>query len=46
MFATSTQRHNWVFSDEAEINKLKQEVNAAFIEKHGDEIPVSMSYIR
>ena len=41
MFATSTQRSNWIYSDESEINKLKHEVTAAFVEHHGAAMPVS-----
>ncbi|XP_067943551.1 cyclin-H-like [Watersipora subatra] len=35
MFASSTQRTNWIFSDEGELKNLKQEVNAAYVQKHG-----------
>lgn len=40
MFASSSQRLNWMFSDESEIHKLKKEVNEAYVERHGQRIPV------
>ena len=45
MFATSSQRLNWMFADEDEIKRLKQEVNNAFIsnQKNGQTTLVSDS---
>ena len=45
MFATSSQRLNWMFADEDEIKRLKQEVNDAFIsnQKNGQNTLVSDS---
>ena len=45
MFATSSQRLNWMFADEDEIKRLKQEVNNAFIsnQKNGQTTSVSDS---
>ena len=45
MFATSSQRLNWMFADEGEIKRLKQEVNDVFIsnQKNGQTILVSDS---
>jgi len=40
MFSTSSQKQNWIFSDENEISSLKEEVNASFISVHGSKIPV------
>ncbi|KAF6040082.1 CycH [Bugula neritina] len=39
MFSTSSQKQNWIFSDENEISSLKEEVNASFISVHGSKIP-------
>lgn len=43
MFATSSQRLNWIFPSEYEISKLKDEVNDEYIKRFSsDELNVSI----
>lgn len=37
MFSSSTQGKQWIFKDEHEISRLRQEANERFIERHLDE---------
>ncbi|XP_037085347.1 cyclin-H-like isoform X2 [Pollicipes pollicipes] len=39
MFPTSTQKKHWMFKDDDEIFKCRQETNRRFIEKHGAGMP-------
>lgn len=44
MFATSSQKSNWLFQDDTELNKLKEDVHSAYIELHSSRIPVSFTF--
>ncbi|XP_015782721.1 cyclin-H isoform X2 [Tetranychus urticae] len=39
MFATSSQRKCWIFEDEKELDTLREEANARFIEAHKKDTP-------
>jgi hypothetical protein len=40
MFAFSTQKKFWLFTDEAEILKARFEANRRFVDKHGANLTV------
>ncbi|XP_022920146.1 cyclin-H [Onthophagus taurus] len=44
MFPTSTQCKNWMFSNEEDINKLRESTNLKHIKKYGKNVPDSAKY--
>lgn len=42
MFPASTQCQHWMFSNEEEINKTRENTNLKHIQKYGKNIPVSL----
>lgn len=41
MFPTSTQKKNWTFADESELQKLREEANKKYVEAYGKELEES-----
>lgn len=41
MFSTSSQRLNWIFNNENEIEEMKEDIRQSFIKKISSEMTVS-----